>query len=255
MQASTLAAISPLDGAHFYQHSTLLAYRNMYSEKQRAHMEHTMRCMQLFAVIGAPPGLSNEHSQLALEKKSRFDFDQSTCSSRCRSGSCSSASHSDTSASNGSTCASTGDWTTVIIRNISSCTRQMLLDFLDRHGFQNKYDLVYLPMYFKNKKCFPFAFVNFVSESHARDFQKCATGCRDAGMFGDKAAEVRWSECQGLQANIESYRNSSVMHPSVDDEFKPLLFKDGEIIPFPKPTKAINELRKLRKPKGTSKQN
>jgi hypothetical protein len=224
-------------------------------------MEHAMRQMQLFAVIGAPPGLSNEHVLRCSERELLDNFDQSTlCSSRCRSSSPFSVeSHHESVVSYDSIVADvseevprgicTGSLTTVTIRNLVGCTRQMLLDFLNQNGFRGRYDLVYLPLYFRNKKCFPFAFINFLSESIARDFQKCANGCTDAAMFGDKVADVSWSECQGLQANIENYRNSSIMHPSVEEEFKPLLFKGGRVVPFPKPTREINAYRKLRKPK------
>ena len=37
---------------------------------------------------------------------------------------------------------------------------------------------------------------------------------------------------------FRGYRNSPVMHPSVSLKCKPLLFRDGEQIPFPPPTQA-----------------
>lgn len=54
-----------------------------------------------------------------------------------------------------------------------------------------------------------------------------------------KICEVRlcgpWPD---LEAHIERYRNSSVMHHSVPEEFKPVLFENGKQIPFPKLSKA-----------------
>ena len=47
-------------------------------------------------------------------------------------------------------------------------------------------------------------------------YEELVQGCTDAELFGDGAADISWSETQGLQANIAAYRNSSVMHPSVE---------------------------------------
>lgn len=48
---------------------------------------------------------------------------------------------------------------------------------------------------------------------------------------------------QGLEAHVERYRNSPVMHEDVPDTFKPVLFANGVRISFPLPT------RKLRAPR------
>lgn len=58
-------------------------------------------------------------------------------------------------------------------------------------------------------------------------------------MFTMDSVQVRlcgpWPD---LDAHVERYRNSSVMHHSVPEEFKPALFENGQQIPFPKPSKA-----------------
>jgi len=43
--------------------------------------------------------------------------------------------------------------------------------------------------------------------------------------------------------NIERYHNSSVFHPSVPEEFQPLLFSNGLRVPFPAPTQPIRQPR------------
>jgi hypothetical protein len=123
----------------------------------------------------------------------------------------------------------------------------MLLDFMDRHSFLGKYDLLYLPQKFAGKGCFHYAFINFVRHDIAMEFQSRLNGCSEADLFGNKSAEISWSECQGLQPNIEKFRNSSVMHPSVEEECRPLLFKDGKIVCFPKPTRKLKLERRNRK--------
>ena len=46
-------------------------------------------------------------------------------------------------------------------------------------------------------------------------------------------------ECRAVQAHVERYRNSPVMHRSVPDEYKPVIFKNGVRKNFPRPTKKV----------------
>jgi len=57
------------------------------------------------------------------------------------------------------------------------------------------------------------------------------------------APTIDWSNVQGLSENIKRYRDSPIMHPSVFDEMKPMLFSAGQVVKFPLPTEH------LRKPK------
>jgi|Transcript_116363 hypothetical protein len=136
--------------------------------------------------------------------------------------------------------------TTVMIRNlVETCTRQMLLDFLNHQGFEKQFDMVYLPLKFCSKLCFHYAFVNFTTEEVTKRFIKDLQGYKGAEAFGEQACDISMSvDNQGLAAAIKRYRNSPVMHPSVPDECKPLIFKDGKPIPFPPPTKNIRKPRK-----------
>merc|ERR1711988_700022 len=53
-----------------------------------------------------------------------------------------------------------------------------------------------------------------------------------------------WSTCQGLDANVERYRNSPLMHHSVPEECKPAVYDyTGVEAVFPEPTKSIPKPR------------
>lgn len=106
------------------------------------------------------------------------------------------------------------------------------------------FDFVYMPMNQRNEKYgktynFCYAFVNCTSHANAMEaMQKINSG------HGRKNWICNWSKCQGLTANVERYRNSSLMHKSVPDVFKPWLFDDrGNRVPFPRPTKSIPKPR------------
>lgn len=134
--------------------------------------------------------------------------------------------------------------TTQMMQNVpNDYSRQMLLDLLDNLGFADKYDFVYLPLDFKTKRSLGYAFLNFVSEEAAIKFHKAFDGFSNWGLPSRKVCQVSWSALQGIEAHIECYRNSPVMHPSVPEQCRPLLYKDGQQLPFPEPTKKIREPR------------
>jgi hypothetical protein len=131
--------------------------------------------------------------------------------------------------------------TTCMIRNIpESYTRQSLLELIDSNGFTRQYHLVYLPMDFKNKINLGYAFVDFTSGEVAQEFFDSLSGFCDLGFSAEKMCEVSWSTVQGYHAHIERYRNSPVMHSVVPDDFKPVLFVNGQPAPFPEPTKRVS---------------
>lgn len=139
-------------------------------------------------------------------------------------------------------------WTTVMMRNIpNNCTRAHLIRLIDDEGFQGCYDLVYLPIDLKNKVGLGYAFLNFKSNGDAKAFIQHFHGFTNWKMKSEKICQVTWSDAmQGLEEHVDRYRDSPVMHDSVPEEFKPLLFKDGQRVPFPEPT------RKLRAPRPWS---
>merc|ERR1712083_724394 len=60
----------------------------------------------------------------------------------------------------------------------------------------------------------------------------------------DNRAVVHLSEAlQGLDEQIERYRNSPLMHPSVADELRPVVYRQGVRVAFPEPTAPIRPPR------------
>jgi len=147
--------------------------------------------------------------------------------------------------------------TTVMMRNIpNNLTREQLLDIMNAEGFVGCYDFVYLPVDFKNMVGLGYTFVNLVDSEVAKRFylhfsgfsrwvirSSLNTGCWDP-IQSEKVCEVTWSDgLQGKDAHIERYMNSPVMHHSMPDSCKPMIFKDGVPILFPKPTKRLRAPR------------
>jgi len=132
------------------------------------------------------------------------------------------------------------------MRNIpGEYTRADVVGLMDQEGFKGLYDLVYMPVDFQTELNHGYAFVNFTTAESAKRFQERFTGFNEWLMPSERICEIFFSDqSQGIDANIERYRNSPMMHESVDDRFKPALFQGGQRIPFPKPTKKIRAPRK-----------
>jgi len=130
---------------------------------------------------------------------------------------------------------------TVMLRNLpNGYTRDMLLDLLNMSGFDGRYDFIYLPMDFRNGVNLGYAFVNLVTHQDAACLTEKLQGFHEWVSDSTKDCEVSWAHPhQGVQEHVERYRNSPVMHPTMPKEYKPMVFENGEQIPFPQPTKAI----------------
>lgn len=134
------------------------------------------------------------------------------------------------------------EWrTTVMLRNMpNNYTRMMLLELMDSKGFEGAYDFAYLPVDFSSQAGLGYAFINFTSSSKAQACFDLFEGFSAWSVPSDKRCTVAWSSPhQGLLAHIERYQNSPVMHHSMPDEWKPILLKNGQRVPFPLPTKTI----------------
>jgi len=139
--------------------------------------------------------------------------------------------------------------TSLMLRGLpNEYMRTTLTQLLDSEGFAAKYNFVYLPTDFATCVSFGYAFVCFVTHEDA-----LAAKCyfQDFGRWAcesEKRCDVAWSDdVQGLDAHVEKYRNSPVMHSSVPDEHKPALFGGGMRQIFPAPTKKIRAPRDRRK--------
>lgn len=141
------------------------------------------------------------------------------------------------------------EMTTVMMRNIpNDYTGAMLTELLDKESFGCCYNLVYLPMDYCRKAAFGYAFIDLVSHEEAKRFHRHFEGFMNWDIpCSQKVCSVGWSDAlQGVQAHVDRYRNSPVMHEAVPDEFKPMMFIHGRRVPFPAPTKNVRAPR-LRK--------
>jgi RNA recognition motif-containing protein len=140
--------------------------------------------------------------------------------------------------------------TTLVLKNLpTGFSRDMVVDLLHSHGFIDTVDFVYVPMAFKTSDNFGYAFVNLTSAQSAQECRDKFDGFADWCVQTDRVCEVVFGEMQqGLDAHIQRYMNSPVMHPDVSDKFKPALFKNGVRSVFPPPTKLLRapKLRKHR---------
>merc|ERR1712176_193038 len=142
--------------------------------------------------------------------------------------------------------------TTLILRNLpEGFSRDMVADFLNSQGLENKFNFIYVPVKFSVMATIGYAFVNFVSAEAAEDCLQRLDDFSDWTTPCEKTLNVFWSEKdQGLRTIIDRHRNSPVMHESVKDEFKPAIYVNGVRAAFPPPTKHIKPPREQRYNRG-----
>jgi len=134
--------------------------------------------------------------------------------------------------------------TTLMIRNIPlDTTRAMFLEVLDTTGFALMYDFVYLPMDFDKSANLGYAFVNLLAHDVALQMQQHFEGFCSWGIRSQKKCVAVWANTEGLDAYIGLYRNCPVMHGSVPEESKPVLFQGGARVAFPASTRKIKPPR------------
>jgi hypothetical protein len=131
--------------------------------------------------------------------------------------------------------------TTVMMRDLpESFTRTSLLKLLGDQGFFGRFNFLYLPVDFKRQQNLGYALINLVSSSEALRFCRHFDGFSGWDVPTERICKVSWcSPQQGLEAHVERYRNSPVMHASVPEEWRPLLLTHGVPIVFPAPTQKI----------------
>jgi hypothetical protein len=141
--------------------------------------------------------------------------------------------------------------TSVMLRDLPELySRSSLLKLLEAEGFFGQFDFIYVPVDFKNKRNLGYALINLVGPAEALRFMAHFSGFSRWGVPSEKTCSVGWcSPQQGLEAYVERYRNSPVMHQSVPDEWRPLLLCHGVPVPFPAPT------QKIKQPKVKGRQN
>lgn len=137
--------------------------------------------------------------------------------------------------------------TMVQLRNIPiDLSRAMLVSALDAHGFAEKYDFVYLPIDFAHRRGLGYATVSLVSFDDAARLVQAFEGFHDwpAPLPDACRCQPHWGRPgRTYQELVERYRDSRVMHPSVPDEQKPILFAKGCRTAFPPPRRPIRKPR------------
>jgi len=139
-------------------------------------------------------------------------------------------------------------FSTVMLRNLpNDLNRPMLEKLLDAQGLAERYDFCYMPADFRRRCGLGYAFLNLLSHEDAMAAKKALEGFKAWDVEGSsKVLSVCWGKCQGLLANTERYRNSPVMHPLVDDNFRPATYSEGRRVPFPESTKTVRKPRAKR---------
>jgi hypothetical protein len=123
----------------------------------------------------------------------------------------------------------------------------MLVQVLNDSGFEGSFDFFYLPIDFRNRCNVGYAFLNFVCHSVAAKFKKDFAGRRLSAFNSNKVCEVSWARVQGLESNVEHYRNSPVNGVPIP-QYRPMIFVQGKEVPFPDPDAPLAPVR-LRPPK------
>jgi hypothetical protein len=126
--------------------------------------------------------------------------------------------------------------TTLCIRNLpNNCSKEEVLSVINSMGFAESYDFFYLPFDFK--KATPcnmgYAFVNFVSNDKAHEFKRRFEGFCDWPLRrSEKKCKISWGDIQGYEANVERWRNSTML-ASQPDKYRPSVFEKGVPQEFP----------------------
>jgi len=132
------------------------------------------------------------------------------------------------------------DDSTVMLRNVPYEAKQLgVLALLTEEGFSGAFTFFYSPLDFRSKNNLGYAFVNLRTAAEAKRFEQFFDGLRVRNRSGwDKPLRVGRARIQGLQANIDHYRNSPVN--VMPEEFKPMIFceRTSERLPFPGPDSA-----------------
>jgi len=120
----------------------------------------------------------------------------------------------------------------------------MLLAVLNKEGYRQCMDFLYLPIDFTRHSSLGYAFVNFTSPEIAKTAMAHLEGFKSWPTCSPKVCTVAWGEpLQGIHQHVERYRNSPVMHDLVPDVYKPIVLKNGVRQRFPAPSKRIRPPR------------
>lgn len=131
--------------------------------------------------------------------------------------------------------------TTLIIMGMPHwVTKTDLLGMLDE-VCPGKYDYFYAPIDF-TRGARGFFFVNFVSHQDAVSVRRLLTTAWPCPRItpDENKFKITWAKEQGKDRHVDKVKNTSIMHPSVLDIYKPEVFSNGVRQKFPTPTWPIS---------------
>jgi RNA recognition motif-containing protein len=134
--------------------------------------------------------------------------------------------------------------TTVMIRNIPNrYTQDSLISVIKSLGFN--FNFFYCPIDRHSRANCGYFFVNLLTNDMAKNFMVAFHGLQLPAFRSHKVCEARWARVQGYSANVDQYRESSLVQ--LPREFRPRIFKpDGTEVPIGHNDKKVDEL-KMRK--------
>ena len=125
--------------------------------------------------------------------------------------------------------------TTLMVRNIpNKYSQRMVKHVIEKHGFKNTFDFLYVPSDFSTRVNVGYCFVNFVESKYAQQFARVFHRLHLSGFKSKKLVQISLGTTQGLKPNIAKFEDSTLCSEFVAPEFHPLIFdtKTGEEIPF-----------------------
>jgi len=135
----------------------------------------------------------------------------------------------------------------LMLRNIpNKYTREMLVNTMRERDVLKYVDFFYVPIDLRRQHCVGYCFVNLTSTEGNARFIEAFEGVKLEGAE-EKTCSISVGKVQGLESNIEAYRNNAVMF--MNERYHPMLFKNGQQIAFPAPTISRAEVRHVKKDK------
>eukprot|EP00928_Gymnodinium_smaydae_P006274 TRINITY_DN12202_c0_g1_i1.p1 TRINITY_DN12202_c0_g1~~TRINITY_DN12202_c0_g1_i1.p1 ORF type:complete len:385 (+),score=48.17 TRINITY_DN12202_c0_g1_i1:68-1222(+) len=137
--------------------------------------------------------------------------------------------------------------TTVVLVNVPfDFTGPLLLRTINAEGFGDMYDFIHVPADFGAQGCSGFAVVNLLNPTIAQKFLTVFNKFSGWPIKSKSVCQAIWAKkYQGLQANIDRYRNSAMLLGNLTDDYKPQLFENGAQVQFPAPLGTPGRVRNL----------
>jgi hypothetical protein len=123
--------------------------------------------------------------------------------------------------------------TTLMIKNIPNrLSREQLLDVIQSEMPSGSFNFLYMPIDFKNRLNFGYAFINMTNDMYI-DLFNLTFNKKRLLYSGGKPLDVVIARVQGFNANINRLIASPVLF-TADDESLPIIFHGDIEIPFRK---------------------